>query len=431
MPTNHALQRRREAAMPRGLAAVAPVHAARGINAELWDAEGRRFIDFTGGAGALNVGHRHPRVMAAVQAQLDELMHAGAHTAAPECVVALAERLNELMPGDFAKRTAFFTTGAEAVENAVKIARAHTRRPGLIALNGGYHGRTFMAMALTGKVNPYKKGFGPFPGPVYHVPAPSELNNVSVQDMLGAIDALFRNDIEPEQVAAILIEPVQGEGGCHAMPADAMLALRRLCDQHGIVLIADEIQTGFGRTGRLFAMEHHEVAADLTTLAKSLGGGLPISAVTGRAEIMEAPVPGSLGGTYAGNPMAAAAAHAVLDVIRDEKLCERADRLGARLQARLKRVRPTQRKIAEIRGMGSMIAVEFLHPTTYAPDPAFAREVQQRAQADGLLLATCGVHGNVIRFLYPLTIEDKLFDEALAILSKALEPATQKVAVPA
>ena len=215
------------------------------------------------------------------------------------------------------------------------------------------------------------------------------------------------------------------------MPADAMLALRRLCDQHGIVLIADEIQTGFGRTGKLFAMEHHEVAADLTTLAKSLGGGLPISAVTGRAEIMEAPVPGSLGGTYAGNPMAAAAAHAVLDVIRDEKLCERADRLGARLQARLKRVRPTQRKIAEIRGMGSMIAVEFLHPTTYAPDPAFAREVQQRAQADGLLLATCGVHSNVIRFLYPLTIEDKLFDEALAILSKALEPATQKVAVPA
>jgi len=431
MPTNHALQRRREAAMPRGLAAVAPFHAARGINAELWDAEGRRFIDFTGGLGALNIGHRHPRVMAAVQAQLDALMHAGAHTAAPECVVALAERLNELVPGDFAKRTAFFTTGAEAVENAVKIARAHTRRPGLIALNGGYHGRTFMAMALTGKVNPYKKGFGPFPGPVYHVPAPSELNNVSVQDMLGAIDALFRNDIEPEQVAAILIEPVQGEGGCHAMPPDAMLALRRLCDQYGIVLIADEIQTGFGRTGRLFAMEHHEVAADLTTLAKSLGGGLPISAVTGRAEIMEAPMPGSLGGTYAGNPMAAAAAHAVLDVIRDEKLCERAERLGARLQARLKRVRPTQRKIAEIRGPGSMIAVEFLHPTTYAPDPEFAQQVQQRAQAEGLLLATCGVHGNVIRFLYPLTIEDKLFDEALAILSKALEPAPQKVAVAA
>ena len=416
-----AIDARRLAATPRGVGVGFPgVYAATALNAEIWDVQGRRFIDFGSGIAVLNTGHRHPRVMAAVQEQLQHFTHTCFQVVPYEGVVSLAERLNALTPGTHAKKTAFFTTGAEAVENAIKIARCATRRPGVIALSGGFHGRTYMGWALTGKVAPYKAGFGPFPASVYHVPAPMALHGVTVQDSLQAIDRLFKADIEPTQVAAILVEPVQGEGGFYVMPAEFLQALRRLCDEHGIVLIFDEIQTGFARTGRLFASQHSGVVPDLMTTAKSLAGGLPLSAVTGRAELMDAPPPGGLGGTYAGNALAVAAAHAVLDVIADEDLCARADQLGLRLKARLNALRASVPAIAEVRGLGSMCAVEFARPDG-TPDPDCAKRVQQRAHDAGLLLLSCGVYGNVLRFLYPLTIPEDVFEEGLAILAQALK----------
>jgi len=346
-------------------------------------------------------------------------MHTAYQVVPYEISVSLAERLNRLAPGTHAKKTAFFTTGAEAVENAVKIARCATGRPGIIALSGGFHGRTFMGMALTGKVSPYKAGFGPFPGSIYHVPAPNPLHGVRVADSLRAIEQLFKVDIEPRQVAAIILEPVQGEGGFYPAPIEFMRALRAMCDQHGILLIADEIQTGFARTGRLFAMEHYDVVPDLMTIAKSLGGGLPLSGVIGRAEVMDAPAPGGLGGTYAGNPLAVAAAHAVLDVIEEEQLCARAEQLGQRLKSHLISLRSQIPQIADVRGPGAMVAVEFMQAND-EPDQAFAKQVQQRAQEAGLLLLTCGTYSNVIRFLFPLTIEDAVFEEGLALLTAAM-----------
>ncbi len=417
--SNAAIDARRIAATPRGVGIGFDIYAERALNAELWDVEGRRYIDFGSGIAVLNTGHRHPRIVDAVQEQLQKFTHTAYQVVPYESTVALAERLNALTPGDHAKKTAFFTTGAEAVENVIKIARAHTRRPGVIALSGGFHGRTLMGLALTGKVQPYKAGFGPMPAGVFHVPMPIELHGVAVADTLRAIDQLFKADIEPEQVAAVIVEPVQGEGGFYAVPAELMRALRELCDRHGIVLIADEIQTGFARTGRMFAMQHHDVLPDLMTMAKSLAGGLPLSAVCGRAEIMDAPAPGGLGGTYAANALAVASAHAVLDVIDDERLCERAEALGQRLRARLQALRGQVPQIADVRGPGSMVAVEFARPDG-TPDLEFTKQVQQRARAAGLLLLTCGVRGNVVRFLYPLTIEDAVFDEALGILERAL-----------
>ncbi|GLQ96293.1 4-aminobutyrate--2-oxoglutarate transaminase [Dyella mobilis] len=417
--TNAQIEARRIAATPRGIGIGFPIYAQRAENAQLWDVEGRRYIDFGSGIAVLNVGHRHPRVLQAVQEQLQSFTHTAYQVVPYESSVALAERLNRLSPGPFVKKTAFFTTGAEAVENAIKIARCATGRPGVIALGGGFHGRTFMGMALTGKVAPYKTGFGPFPGSVFHVPAPVPLHGVTVADSLRAIEQRFKADIDASQVAAIILEPVQGEGGFHPAPSEFMRALRDVCDKHGILLIADEIQTGFARTGKLFAMEHYDVLADLMTIAKSLGGGLPLSGVIGRAEIMDAPAPGGLGGTYAGNPLAVAAAHAVLDVIEEEQLCARAEQLGQRLKAHLEHLRAQVPQIAEVRGPGSMVAVEFLQPDGQ-PDPAFAKQVQQRAEAAGLLLLTCGTYGNVVRFLFPLTIEEAVFEEGLAILSQAL-----------
>jgi len=419
-PTNASLDARRQAAAPRGVGIGFPIYAERALNAELWDVEGRRYIDFGAGIAVLNTGHRHPRVIAAIQQQLERFTHTAYQVVPYESSVALAERLNLLAPGTHAKKTAFFTTGAEAIENAIKIARSATRRPGVIALGGAFHGRTLMGLALTGKVAPYKSGFGPFPGSVYHVPAPIALHGVSVADSLRALQQLFKADIEPEQVAAILIEPVQGEGGFYVAPPEFMRALREICDRHGIVLIADEIQTGFARTGQWFAMQHYDVLPDLMTLAKSLAGGMPLSAVCGRAEIMDAPAPGGLGGTYAGNPLAIAAAHAVLDVIEDERLNERAARLGKALMQRLEGLRAKVPAICDVRGLGAMVAVEFARPDG-TPDPDYTRRVQRRAQEGGLLLLTCGVHANVVRFLFPLTIEDEVFEEGLAILEKALE----------
>ncbi|MCP3143489.1 4-aminobutyrate--2-oxoglutarate transaminase [Pyxidicoccus xibeiensis] len=417
---NADLLRRKEAATPRGVGVMAPFFVARAENSELWDVEGRRFIDFAGGIAVLNTGHRHPRVVEAVRAQLDAFTHTAYQIVPYESYISLAERLNAVTPGTHAKKTTFFSTGAEAVENAVKIARAATGRTGVIAFSGAFHGRTMMGMALTGKVVPYKAGFGPFPGEVFHVPFPVPLHGVSVADSLKALQVLFKADIEPKRVAAIIIEPVQGEGGFYVAPPELMQGLRKVCDEHGILLIADEIQTGFGRTGKWFAMDHYGLAPDLMTMAKSLAGGFPLSALTGRAEVMDAPAPGGLGGTYAGSPMAIAAAHAVLDVMEEEKLVERGNRLGGELRDRLLAVKAKVPQMAEVRGLGAMLAVEFCQPGGHTPDPEFTQRVRARAMERGLILLTCGVYANVIRFLFPLTIPEAQFAEALGIIEGAL-----------
>lgn len=418
---NSDLNQRRQSATPRGVGVMCGFYAEKAENATLWDVEGNEVIDFAAGIAVLNTGHRHPKIVAAIEKQLQAFTHTAYQIVPYESYVALAERINERAPVNGPAKTAFFTTGAEAVENAVKIARAYTRRPGLITFGGGFHGRTFMTMALTGKVAPYKIGFGPFPGSVYHGQYPNELHGVSVDDAMASLERIFKADIAPDQVAAIVLEPVQGEGGFNVAPPAFMQALRALCDEHGILLIADEVQTGFARTGKLFAMEHHSVKADLITMAKSLAGGMPLSGVVGRAEVMDAPAPGGLGGTYAGNPLAVAAAHAVLDIIDQENLCQRANDLGLHLVEVLKQARERCPAIADIRAQGSMVAVEFNDPQTGKPSPEFTREVQNRAQQEGLLLLSCGVYGNVIRFLYPLTIPEAQFSKALDILSRALK----------
>jgi 4-aminobutyrate aminotransferase len=417
---NAELQQRKDAATPRGVAVMCQFYAARAQNSELWDVENRRFIDFASGIAVLNTGHRHPKLIAAIEAQLAKFIHTAYQVVPYESYVELAERINAITPGSHAKKTAFFTTGAEAVENAVKIARAATGRPAIIAFSGAFHGRTMMGMALTGKVVPYKVGFGPFPGDIYHAPFPIELHGVTTEDSLAALQGLFKSDVDPKRVAAIILEPVQGEGGFYPAPFAFMQALRSLCDQHGILLIADEIQTGFARTGKLFAMEHYGVTPDLMAMAKSLAGGMPLSAVCGRAEIMDAPAPGGLGGTYGGNPLAIASALAVLDVIKEEKLVERAANLGQKLKDRLNGLREVVPQIADVRGLGAMVALEFMKPGTHEADVDFTKQVQARALEKGLLLLTCGVYSNVIRFLFPLTISDAVMDEALKILEAAL-----------
>ncbi len=395
-------------------------YADRAENATLWDVEGRQYTDFAAGIAVLNTGHRHPRVMQAIAAQLDRFTHTAYQVVPYPSYVTLAQRINELAPVPGPNKTALFTTGAEAVENAVKIARAHTGRPGVIAFSGAFHGRTLLGMALTGKVAPYKIGFGPFPSDIFHAPFPNALHGVSPAQALQALEGLFKTDIDPNRVAAIIVEPVQGEGGFQPAPADFMRGLRAVCDRHGIVMIADEVQTGFGRTGKLFAMEHYDVRPDLVTMAKSLAGGMPLSAVCGRAAIMDAPLPGGLGGTYAGNPLAVAAAHAVIDTIAEEQLCERAVALGRQLSAHLTALRASCPALAEVRGLGSMIAAEFRDPATGAPSAEHAQRVQRRALDAGLLLLTCGTYGNVIRFLYPLTIPQAQFDAALGVLAQAM-----------
>ncbi|NHF72992.1 4-aminobutyrate--2-oxoglutarate transaminase [Paracoccus xiamenensis] len=414
---------RKNAAISRGVGMTTQIYADRAENAEIWDKDGNRYIDFAAGIAVVNTGHRHPKVMAAVKDQLDRFTHTCHQVVPYENYVELAERLNSLLPGEEPKKTIFATTGAEAVENAIKIARHHTGRPAVISFAGGFHGRTFMGMALTGKVQPYKAGFGPMMNDIWHLPFPNELHGVSQQEALDALDRLFKADLEPGRVAAIIIEPVQGEGGFYEVPAGFMQKLREVCDAHGILMIADEVQTGFARTGKLFAMEHHGVAADITTMAKGLGGGLPISAVTGRAEVMDSPGPGGLGGTYAGNPLGVAAAHAVLDVIEEEQLCDRAERLGQRLKQRLAGLRDEVPEIVDIRGPGFMNAVEFNIAGTDKPNPEMTNRVREEALKRNLILLTCGVYGNVVRFLAPLTIQDEVFAEALDILEESVKAA--------
>ena len=420
-PKNAELKSRKDAATPRGVGVMCDFYAERAQNAELWDVEGRRFIDFAAGIAVCNTGHRHPKIVAAIRDQLDRFTHTAYQIVPYASYVELAEKLNERAPGDHPKKTAFFTTGAEAVENAIKIARAATGRPGVIAFTGGFHGRTLMGMALTGKVAPYKAGFGPFPSDVFHAPFPNPLHGVSTADSLKAIEFLFKADIDPKRVAAIIFEPVQGEGGFYPAPAEFVRALRKLCNEHGILLIADEVQTGFARTGKLFAMHHYDVVPDLMTVAKSLAGGMPLSGVIGRADVMDAAAPGGLGGTYAGNPLAVAAALAVLDIIDEEKLCERAMILGDRVKAKLIALQNEAPQIADVRGPGGMVAVEFCKPGSTEPDAEFTKRVQTRALERGLLLLVCGVYSNVVRFLFPLTIEDTVFDEALAILEDVIK----------
>jgi 4-aminobutyrate aminotransferase/(S)-3-amino-2-methylpropionate transaminase len=419
---NDSLLARREAAVARGVSLAHPVFVERAENALLWDPDGRRYVDFAGGIAVLNTGHRHPRVLEAVRAQLEKVTHTCFQVTGYEPYVELCERLNRLAPGPGPKKTLLMSTGAEAVENAVKIARAHTKRSAVIAFSGGFHGRTLLALALTGKVAPYKAGFGPMPPEVFHAPFPNALHGVSVDDSIHALEQVFKCDVEPERVAAIIVEPVQGEGGFYVAPKEFMVRLREICDRHGIVFIADEIQSGAGRTGRMFAMEHYGVAGDLTTVAKSIAGGFPVSAVVGRAEVMDACGPGGLGGTYAGNPVACAAACAVLDVFEQEGILARAETLGRRMTDRLKALAGRHREIAEVRALGAMIAFELcVDGDPHRPDADLTKALTARARELGLILLSCGVYGNVIRILVPITAEDAVVDEGLGIIERAMD----------
>lgn len=424
--SNASLMARRAAAIPRGIGNAHAIFAERAENSEIWDVEGRRYIDFCAGIAVVNTGHCHPRVIAAAKEQLDKFTHTCFQVVAYESYVELAERLCKLAPGPTPKKAFFMNTGAEAVENAIKVARAYTKRSGIIAFQGAFHGRTMFAVALTGKVDPYKAGFGPFPAEVFHAPFPSALHGISIDDAINGVEAIFKSDIEASRVAAIFIEPVQGEGGYNIAPPEFLQRLRALCDKHGILLVADEIQTGVARTGKMFAIEHAGIEADIITMAKGLGGGLTIAAVIGRTDVMDAAAPGGLGSTYAGNPIAIAGALAVLDVVEEEKLCERSVALGERIRKRLNALKARHSCIAEVRGLGAMMAVEFCrdgHPQR--PAPEIANALKAEAAKRGLLLLTCGVYGNVLRIMIPLTIPEAVLDEGLDLLEAALQIAAQ------
>lgn len=423
MTTNASLLARRERAVPQGVSTAFPVFAARAENSEIWDEDGNRYVDFAGGIAVLNTGHRHPKVVAAVREQLDKYTHTAFQVIAYEPYIALCERLNALAPINGAAKTLLVSTGAEAVENAVKIARAATGRSGVVAFSGGFHGRTLMGMALTGKTAPYKKQFGTMPSEVYHLPFPVEEHGVTVADTLRSLDTLAHADLDLSAVAAFIIEPVQGEGGFYQAPTALLQELRRICDINGILLIADEIQTGFGRTGKMFGIEHSDVRPDLLTVAKSMGGGLPIAGVIGRADIMDAAAPGGLGGTYAGNPLACAAALAVLDVFAEESLLDRGNEIGDRIKSRLATLstRNDTLPITSIRGLGAMIAFEVVSDRSrYSPDAVATKRLTTAALKAGLVLLSCGVHGNVIRILVPLTVSDAVLEEGLARLEEAM-----------
>ncbi|MCV2881173.1 4-aminobutyrate--2-oxoglutarate transaminase [Actibacterium sp. XHP0104] len=425
MSATETLKQRREAAVAKGVS-TRGIYAVRAENAELWDADGKRYIDFAAGIAVNNTGHRHPKVMQAVAEQSLAFTHTCFHVAPYEGYLSLAERLNAATPGDFAKKTMLVTTGAEAVENAVKMARAFTGRSGVIAFTGAFHGRTLMGMALCGKVNPYKKAFGAMPPEVVHVPFPNTFHGVTVQDSLNVLENMLRSSIDPERVAAMIIEPVQGEGGFNIAPPEFLQALRDICDTHGIILIADEVQAGIARTGKMYAMDHAGVAADLVTMAKGLAGGFPLSAVTGRAEVVDAAPVGGIGGTYAGNPLAVAAAHAVLDVIEEEGLCERATMIGDTIKARLNDMASRQgmEAIGDVRGVGAMVAFELVTDReTNAPDTALTQAIVAEAEARGLIILPCGTRANVVRILPPLTVPADHLAEAVDILEASIEAA--------
>ena len=422
------LKARQAKAVPSGVSSKS-IYVAKAENAELWDVDGRRFIDFAAGIAVVNTGHRHPRVVEAVARQLEAFAHTCFHVAPYESYVRLAERMNAIAPRDFPKKTLFLNSGAEAVENAIKIARIATKRSAVVAFTGGFHGRTLLAMGLTGKVMPYKRGFGPFPAEIYHATFPIPYRGITTEQALADLDQLFHADVDPKSIAAVIVEPVQGEGGFNVAPVEFLRALRRICDLHGIVMIADEVQGGMGRTGRMFSIEHAGVVPDLITTAKGLGGGFPISAVTGRASLMDAAHPGGLGGTYGGNPISIAAAHAVLDVIDAEGLCARAATLGARMRAKLDALAAELPCIGNVRGLGMMVAIELVKdPKTREPDAALTAAVLAQAEQRGLILLSCGVDANVVRLLAPLTIPEALLDEGLQILGESIRAAVAAAA---
>ena len=421
-PRSRAIIARKERVVAAPLALAFPIVIDRADGARLTDVDGNTFIDFTGGVGCLAVGHAHHRVVEAAQEQLERFLHSDFTMIPYEVYVELAERLVALAPFSGPAKAAFFNSGAEAVENAVKIARAATGRPAVIAFEGAFHGRTLMALTLTSKAHPYKAGLGPFAPEVYRVPFPNAYRGPDSVAALAALEDALHTQVAAENVAAIIIEPVQGEGGFLPAPPEFLVGVRRLCDEHGILLIADEVQTGFGRTGRLFAMEHSGVEPDLMTLAKSIAAGLPLSAVVGKAHVMDAPGPNAIGGTYVGNPVALAAAVAVLDVIEDEGLVERAVVLGDVIRARMLEWQDRFAAIGDVRGLGSMLALELVNDrVTKSPAPALAAAVTQAALAEGLLLLRAGVHSNCIRVLLPLTIQDTELEEALDAWQRALE----------
>ncbi|MCJ8340770.1 MAG: 4-aminobutyrate--2-oxoglutarate transaminase [Pseudomonadales bacterium] len=412
---NDQLQQRKSKVIARGQGNLYPVYIERGEGSELWDVEGQRFIDFGAGIAVCNTGHSHPKVVAAAKAQLDKFSHTCVMVNPYEVAVELAEKLIAVAPGDSGKKAIFVSTGAEAVENCVKIARAYTGRRAVVAFNGGFHGRTNLTMALTGKITPYKHLFGPFPADIYHIPFPIALHDVSVKQSLKALENLFKVDIAASDVAAIIVEPVQGEGGFYAAPAEFLQALRSICDEQGIVLIADEIQTGFGRTGKMFSFEHAGVEPDLITMAKGIAGGFPLAAVVGKTAIMDAPLPGGLGGTYGGSPVACAAALAVLEVIEEENLVMRAAQIGELFKQRLTALQTDYPLlISDVRNQGAMIAIELmLEGDSDQPNTALTQAIIGGAAEHGLILLSCGFYANVIRFLPALTISDELAEEGL------------------
>ena len=408
--------------VPRGITSAHPVTVDRAKGSELWDVSGKRYIDFAGGIGVMNVGHSHPRVMKAVQEQLERATHTSFQVVHYESYLRLAQRICEVAPIDGPKKAIFFSTGAEAVENAVKIARAATGRPAVVSFQGAFHGRTLLALSLTGSVQPYKQDFGPYAAEIYQSPFPYEYRGWSSDQALAALDNLFESEVAPKRVAAIVIEPVLGEGGFVPAPLEFLRKLRKVTEQHGILLIADEIQTGFGRTGKFFAIEHSGVQPDLITVAKSLAAGFPLSGVIGRAQVMDAPDPGGLGGTYAGNPVACAAGLAVMDVMRDEKLPERAARIGSVIEERMQSWAAVHRLIGDVRVMGAMAGMELVRDrdTKEAADKETARIVAV-AREKGLIILRAGTHHNVIRTLMPLTIPDEQLEEGLDMLGAALQ----------
>jgi 4-aminobutyrate aminotransferase/(S)-3-amino-2-methylpropionate transaminase len=419
---NQALWQLRERYVPRGVAQAHPVFVARAEGARLWDVDGREYLDFAGGIGVMNVGHGHPRVLQAVRAQLERFTHACFQVTPYETYVRLAERLSALAPGSFPKKTIFLTTGAEAVENAVKIARAHTGRPAVVALTHSFHGRTLLGMSLTGKASYYKQNFGPFAPEVYHAPAPYPYRGVSDGLALEGLEELFRTQVDPERVAALILEPVLGEGGFIPLSPEYLRAVRQITEAHGILLVADEIQSGFGRTGKMWAIEHSGVVPDLITFAKSVAAGLPLSGVVGRAEVMDAPRPGGLGGTYAGNPLACAAGLAVLDVFAEEGLLERAEALGKALWAGLRRLQERFPQVGEVRGLGPMVALELVRDRlSKEPAPELAQAVLEAARDQGLILLKAGMFGSVLRILVPLVATLEEAEEGLRRLEAAME----------
>nr|WP_281494731.1 4-aminobutyrate--2-oxoglutarate transaminase [Marinobacter sp. S6332] len=420
--SNKELQALKERYVAAGVASPNEQFADHATNAELWDADGKRMIDFAGGIGVLNIGHRHPKVVEAIKAQLDKLMHTCQTVMPYEGYVRLAQKLSEVTPVKGHAKVMLANSGAEALENALKIARAATGRTNVICFNGGYHGRTFMTMAMNGKAAPYQTDFGPMPGSVYRAPYPVPYHGVTEEDALRGLEMTMKADSPANQTAAIVLEPVLGEGGFYAAPTNFLKALRKICDDNGILLIVDEVQSGFGRTGKMFALEHSGVEADIITMAKSMADGMPISAIVGTDKVMDSSGPNSLGGTYTGSPTACAAALAVFEVFKDEDILGKSISLGEKLNQRFSQWQEKFTHVDNVRGLGPMAAFEMVESKeSRTPRPDLAAEITKKAKEKGLILLSCGMFGNTLRFLMPVTIEDSILEEGLAIVEECLK----------